>query len=443
MSFFDVISKELGSEKIIHYSLDRFRLALNHLGNPQKDCLSFVVGGTNGKGSTALFISAGLREAGFKVVTFLSPHLQSPVERFLLDLVPISEEELESLTKEYLEVGKKYELTYFEFCTLLCFVWASKQEVDFLVLEVGMGGRLDATNVTDPLACAITNIGFDHQQFLGTSKESILKEKLGILNCEGLLFTAIEDKFLLDQVEARCAELDAIYYYAKELRIVPKKTDYSSQIFSVNDFDFEINSPLAGFRKNAALAFLLLRIVFPRIEVQVFQKAFSKVQHPGRFEIVQEEPRVILSGDHNLEGVENLLETLRSLNAKKIHTICAFSPDKPYIGMASKLKDISDSFHVSTISRFNDSYPELYFSFHPIESDAIGLINNKLKSLGKEDTLLITGSLYFVGELRKLWKSKVEFLKSSPIDLPPTSPKLGVSSLAKPRSAEQEQIPSL
>ena len=136
----------------MNYSLERLQGALQELHNPERDVYSIVIGGTNGKGSVSLLLSSSLIEAGFRVTTYLSPHLQHPRERFLSQLQPIDEADLENLAAELHPLAKKFDLTYFEFLTLIQFVWTKRIGADFLVLEVGLGGRLDATNVTDPLA---------------------------------------------------------------------------------------------------------------------------------------------------------------------------------------------------------------------------------------------------------------------------------------------------
>ncbi len=182
---------ERGGERRINYALDRFRKALESVGNPERDVYTIVTSGTNGKGTTSLYLSAALRTAGFEVMTYLSPHLQHPTERFLLNMVPIAEDELTELALEYRKTGNAYELSYFEYLTLLVFVWARKRRPQFLILEAGLGGRLDATNVTDPIACLLTNVGFDHMEYLGDTLEQILEEKLGTLRHESLFFTGV------------------------------------------------------------------------------------------------------------------------------------------------------------------------------------------------------------------------------------------------------------
>jgi dihydrofolate synthase / folylpolyglutamate synthase len=406
----------LGVEKRLHYDLKDFKKTLGSLGNPGHTVHTLTITGTNGKGTTSLFLSSVLKEAGFRVATYLSPHLQSPSERLLMNLEPIDEKAFGDLILEFLPVAKRDGLSYFEFLTLLNFVRAERERPDFLVLEVGLGGRLDATNVADPLGCVITNIDLDHQEYLGDTKEKILEEKLGILNAEGLLFTGIRDGELLRLVEKRCEELDSIYYYTKELTTSVESATWGGQRIRINNYPFELNNPSAGTVENAATAFLTSRILFPRISIATMQRAFAQIHTPGRFEIVQESPRVILSGDHNPAGVASLLATLDKIGAReggKLHVLCAFSSDKPFRTMYERLKSISDTILVTRINDSQKTLPEGYASVGPYEPNPHHALDEMMNRLKTDDTLIVTGSLYLVGELRSRWSEKVNFLSAS------------------------------
>ncbi len=406
------ILESFGTERRIHYSLDRFQEALVAVGNPHKSVKSLVISGTNGKGSTTLLTAAALVEAGFNVGTYLSPHLQQVNERVLHNLSPVSALSLIGLAQELHKVGKKYELSYFEFLTLLYFVWAERAKLDFSVLEVGLGGRLDATNVTDPIACAITNIDFDHQQYLGDTLPQILSEKLGILNSEGLLFTGIHDVALLAQVEKRCEELDAIYYYSRELRKEVISKSWDGQQIRINGHPFSLTNPSTGALHNASLAFLLVRIVFPTIPLSTMQRAFASVRIPGRMEVIQESPRVVLSGDHNPAGIRSLLETLKDLAYSDLHTVCAFSADKPFSEMYRALGSVSKSITLTKI-RPNEPISESYAAMADVAPDPKTAVQTVLAKAKPTDTILVTGSLYLIGEVRSLWRERVEFAEGS------------------------------
>jgi len=404
----------LGGERRINYALDRLKSALHACGNPEGSVHSLIVSGTNGKGTTALYVSAGLVRAGFRVATYLSPHLQEPNERILTDLVPIEESRLTELAQEFYPVAKKFGLTYFEYLTLLNFVHAREAGVDFLILEVGLGGRLDATNVADPLAAILTNVGFDHQSYLGNTLEEILSEKLGVLRGESLLFTGETKPALLTQIENYCNELDSIYYYSKEIPTSVHQIDFGGQSVRISGFPFRLTNPSRGTLANAALALLALRIVFPRIPVSTFQSAFAEVVTPGRMEIINEGPRIILSGDHNPAGMDCLETTLRDLNVERLHTLCAFSPDKPFAQLHDRLSKLSTTTTVTEIGRLAGTLPPEYYQMGNFSPDAVKTLERLLAQADREDTILVTGSLYLVGEVRKLWRKSVRFWKEFP-----------------------------
>ena len=405
----ELLLESLGGEKRMNYALEGFQAALDSVGNPERTVKTIIIGGTNGKGSTTLLISQALKAAGHCVATYLSPHLQSAQERILLNLSPIPEGLLLTLAQEFEGTAKAYALTYFEYLTLLFFIYANRSHADFSVLEVGVGGRLDSTNVTDPIATVLTNVSWDHQALLGNSLKEILGEKLGILRKESLFFTGVDDKELRHIIEARCEELDAVYYYSKEIKTEVHSVNWEGQEVSLNGYRFSLKNPTPGALANAALAFLTLRITFPAIPISILQESFRVTTTPGRFETVSYHPRVVLSGDHNPEGVECLKKGLSSVAEGNIFTVCAFSPDKPYQQMFKELKNISSDILLTQISRLKEKTTSDYQGMGTFEPEATAAVTKMLAKMGPNDTLLITGSLYLVGELRKLWKDKVTF----------------------------------
>jgi dihydrofolate synthase / folylpolyglutamate synthase len=402
----------LGGEKRIHYTLDRVKSALKKAGNPERSVYSLIIAGTNGKGTTTLLVSSVLIEAGYRVGTFLSPHLQHPRERLLHNLEPVSEAEITQLAREHESLAKEFQLTYFEYLTVLFFIWSAKRGFDFNVLEVGLGGRLDATNVVDALACAVTSIALDHQQYLGDKLEGILDEKLGVMRPEGLVFAGLEDEGLRRHLERRCAEVDAVHYHAHEVRreVIERSWEGSKVLF--NGYPFQINNPGEAAVKNAALAFLMLRIVFPRLSIETLQRGFAKVKNPGRLEVVAQSPRVVLSGDHNPAGLESTLASLTASQTGRLFTVCAFSPDKPYREMFERLRSVSADIRLTKLQKPRAPMPEEYEHIGPYVADAHQAIDEMIEKAGPNDTVLVTGSLYLVGDVRPRWRSDVRFVVS-------------------------------
>jgi dihydrofolate synthase / folylpolyglutamate synthase len=404
---------QFGREKRAHYSLENLQRALAAAGNPEKSVYSLIIGGTNGKGSCSLLISAALLEAGYRVETYLSPHLCSPTERFLENGVPIAEATLAEWMRSTLETAHQYSLSYFEFLTYIAFLKAKANKVDFLVLEVGLGGRLDATNLCDPLASVIASIGLDHQELLGTTESAILKEKLAIVRSEGLLFTGVSDATLVAQIEQHCLDIDAIPYYSRELQAQTLRKGFWGQTAEINGYPFELSCPSPTALENAKTSLLLLRILFPKLHLEIFRRGFRKVLLPARFETLCESPRVLFSGDHNVAAVESLLATWRTLQAHprgKLFTYAAFSPDKDFEKMIPMLRQVSHQLTVGMVPGFESLMPASYAAYQPDLRDPNVVIEALLGELTTDDTLLITGSLYLASTVRPRWWKRVRFL---------------------------------
>lgn len=422
------------------YTLDRLKEALAYLGNPEKSAKSLIIGGTNGKGSTTLFISAGLKSAGFKVHTFLSPHLSSVTERFLENLEPVDAGSLASSLESYWPVAQKFSLSYFEFLTLVSFMRAKEAQVDFLVLEVGLGGRLDATNLCDPIASVISNIGLDHQEILGTDLPSILKEKLGIVRSEGLLFTGVSDPQLINQIEAHCLEIDAIAYYSRELRAEVIEKTLTYQKARINGYPFELSNPSQTTLENAKTALLALRILFPKYPVETFANGFKKVLLPARFEVLQEAPLTLISGDHNPQAMESLLKTLKLLpKSSRLFVLAAFSADKDFSSMIPALKKKAHQFLLTYIPGSFGKMPEKYLEYGPIHRPYSEILEEITSQMQKEDVLLITGSLYLAGEVRSFWSPRVQFQLDEKEVLERYNPSKALSNPAIPRTGAKAQ----
>lgn len=393
------ILERLGGESRIHYSLDHFTEALRAAGSPEKTVKTIVIAGTNGKGTVSLLVSAALKAAGYRVGTYLSPHLESPMERFLDNGVPVSLEVLSALAEKYEALAEAHRLTYFEFLTLLCFVWAGDQEFDYLVLEVGLGGRLDATNVTNPLATAITTIDWDHQKFLGNTLEAILEEKMGILRTGVPVFSSVRLPSLRARLDARCSELATQATYGWQTPCHREAVYWEGQRAVIDGHPFTLRNCTPGFLENAVLAYRLLRDTFADLPVERIQKAFSETLNPGRMEVVQDNPRVVFSGDHNPAGIECLIQTLQALNTRP-RILCGFSPDKPHAELIARLKTVASDILLTQIPRFEHQMPPNYSEALPFIQDPHSAFAEMLSRCRKEDTLVVTGSLYLVGELK-------------------------------------------
>lgn len=408
----DALFAMRGPERAMKLGLDRVQAALEALGSPERRHPSFLVAGTNGKGSTTLYLTGALVEGGYSVATFLSPHLYDARERYLHDLTPIDGATLEGVALEVKPIADRFELSWFEHAAVTFFLWASRLSVDFLVVEVGMGGRLDATNVLDPVATCLTNVGLDHQQFLGDTLEQILEEKLGVVKAESLLFTGIEDPALRARVETKCDSLDAIYYYAGELRLEVDEVDWSGQRLRVNDVRFNLACPTPGAAANARLAFLCLRIAVPKLSFEAMRRGFARVRNPGRFETVQHHPRVVVSGDHNQDGLGDVIATLLRLDPDasalpKAHVVCGFSPDRPYEAMLERLAPYAKSLALVPVP--GRGLPAGYAERPEFVPDWGKALDAAVAQAHPDEVVLVTGSLYLAGAVRRRFRESVQF----------------------------------
>lgn len=400
----------LGSERRIHYALDRIEAALFSLDSPHKNVQTIVIAGTNGKGTVTLLTSQALKRAGKNVATFISPHLQNLNERFLYNMDPAPLDELDAIASRHFATAQKYALSHFEFLTLLFFVWAREKKVDVLVLEVGLGGRLDATNVTHPLACSVTSIDFDHMAYLGDTLEAILMEKLGVVPRGGTLVSGVTQEPLQNQIRAWAREREVNLIEAESLSHESGVADWEKQTFSLQGNPFSLASPNPKMIHNARTAFLLLRNAFPEIPVSMIQEAFQTSLFPGRFETVAQHPRVILSGDHNPAGLDSLFETLERLPPTALHILCGFSPDKPYREMFERLKHKAKRIALCPLANARNGYAEDYRDLTPhffsTSSEALQWI---LSDCPSDEVCLVTGSLYLVGEIGAHFRPSVKF----------------------------------
>ena len=304
------------------------------LGNPQKR-LSFVhIAGTNGKGSTAAMLSNVLIAAGYRTGLFTSPPLFSFGERMQINGTHASDEEVMMLAWEVKQAAEKMQdhPTEFEIITAMSFVYFYRQHCDIVVLEVGMGGRLDATNVIDkPLVAVITSIGLDHMEFLGNTKEKIAAEKAGIIKHGTVVVSHPQETAVAEVIKAKCEDESARLKFVNENEIFSVKIDLDGQEFMYKSESFK--SSLLGEHQllNAACAIEVvnaLRELGIAISDAALQNGLCGVKWPARFEILRKSPPFVLDVAHNPAGVETAIKTLKSV-----------FPDKTLIFLLGVLKD--------------------------------------------------------------------------------------------------------
>lgn len=402
--------------------LERIQMLAHALGEPQEGFTSILVGGTSGKGSTAAMISSMLKEHGYKVGRYTSPHISDLTERIAIGGRSIPEEELEKIVgmiKDVIE-GMRDEPgfehpTFFEVMTAAAMHYFKESEVDYAVLEVGLGGRLDATNIAPAAVSVITNVSLEHTNILGNSVEEIANEKAGIVKEGKALVTAARGRALrvLEQVcEERSSTMVAV---GREVVFNRTAADIKGQDFAVElaDRRYErLRIPLLGKHQleNASCAIGAVHALGIADEESV-RRGLWNVRWPGRFEIVQEGPLVILDCAKDAAAMARLREAMADVSYKRLVLVLGISSDKDIGAMIDEIAPLSDDVIITAhkaMGRAAD--PEAIakeVSRHSkdfqIVMDVRDAVERALSMAGKEDAVLVTGSLFTVAEARGIW----------------------------------------
>ncbi|MCK5022584.1 MAG: bifunctional folylpolyglutamate synthase/dihydrofolate synthase [Candidatus Aenigmarchaeota archaeon] len=394
--------------------LDRVEKILSYIDNPEKKFRSILVGGTCGKGSTVTMISSILRETGLIVGTFVKPHLFDFRERISVNGEMISETDFVRLVekvKPFTEmVGKDFEKpTFFEFTTAVAFDYFAEKNVDIAVVEVGLGGRLDATNVLNPDVSVITNVSLEHTDILGDTVEKIAVEKGGIIKQNGTLVVYSDNIKVIDVVTKLCNSKNAKLITALELSnpvSIPKS----------NSFDFEntrINVPLGGKYQlnNIACALSAVLSMPEKIPTSAIKQGLENVKWPGRFEIVSDNPTIILDGAKDPTSMEKVMESLNMLKYEKLYTVISMSKDKIVSKIMEHAAKKTDHFILTKHNVLNRAVlpadlskeAEKFEKEFTIVEDVKRAVEKAMEMAGPNDLILITGSLFTVAEAREMW----------------------------------------
>ena len=403
-----------GLEKFgIVFGLENISWILSLIDNPHDLLRTIHIGGTNGKGSVARMSSAMLQEAGYRVGCYTSPHLVSFTERIAIDGIQITEEETVDLTefiKDRIEAADRLRrFTFFDFTTALAFEYFRRKQVQVAVIEVGLGGRLDSTNVLQPLVSVITNVDFDHMDYLGESIADIAGEKAGILKSSvpavtGATGAALE--VIREAARNRCPlfVLNEAFHYRKT----------GDQVMSYEGLersfsDLRIN--LAGDHQllNCALALctleLLARSGFTTQE-EAIRRALAEVTWPGRLEMLHKKPLILLDAAHNPHGAKALASHLKAeySGTRKI-LIFGVMKDKNFASMLAELAPLADEILLTRPRADRAAAPGdlIHFARDATITETISDALKRARELTRDDDLIvITGSFYTVGEARTL-----------------------------------------
>lgn len=394
----------LGNEiKTAKLGLDRIRAVLKALGDPQNSYRTVHVAGTNGKGSTCAMIEAGLRAVGVRTGLFTSPHLIEPVERIQIDGIPVTKEQFRKAFEIVHDTAGRLDLdchpTYFETVTAMGFWLFRELGVATAVIETGLGGRLDATNVILPAVAAITAIDFDHEAYLGHTIEAIAGEKAGILKRGVPVVFAKQRPEAESVLEDRARELDVRVDRAADFEIRDLEIDARGSSFN------GLRCPLAGEHQvdNAVTAVQVLQ------ELGVPADGIAEARWPGRLECVAPNPDVILDGAHNPAGARALRRYLeRFYPEKKLWMIYGAMRDKSVEEIAEILFPLADALILTAPAGARAVRPEalreLSGKGRTAEnfSAAMDLVNSEVSA---DDVVVVTGSLFLIGEARLAYSS--------------------------------------
>lgn len=397
----------LGNEVLTaKLGLERITQLLEALGNPHRACRWVHVAGTNGKGSTCAMIEAGLRAAGIRTGLYISPHLIEPTERIQICGRPVSQDQFAGAflrvheTAERMLASGELDMhpTYFETVTAMAFVLFADAKVNTVVLEVGLGGRLDATNVVTPELCVITPIDFDHQMFLGDTIEQIAAEKAGILK------PGVSAVFAEQRPEAEVvlrAQARGSYVLSREWPIVDLAVDARGSRFRLRGHDrvYEIVCPLAGEHQveNARVAAVAL------LQLGVSPAGISSTYWPARLELVRERPAIIIDGAHNPAGTRSLAAYIRRFyEGRRVWIVYGALRDKAVGEMTSILFPLADRVILTTPANARAMPPEDIPAPSARLTHSVAEAIAVLGEAAPEDAIFIAGSLYLAGEARAL-----------------------------------------
>lgn len=405
--------------------LHNIGVLLELMGNPHKKLKYVHVAGTNGKGSTVTFISDILIAAGYKVGTYTSPYLERFTERMRINNEDIPEETLARITgfvkgkiALMLEKGENHP-TEFEVVTAIAFQYYYESNCDVVVLEVGLGGRFDSTNIIDvPLAAVITTISFDHMEYLGNTLGEIAFEKAGIIKegCDVVLYP--QEPEAEKVFEAACKERKCKLQRVDFTQLNPGDFGVDGQEFDFGLYKGLKISLLGRHQlKNAAVALTAIKILRSKgyeISEEALRKGLLSAKWPGRLEVLSTKPVFLVDGAHNIEGVRNLAENLKLyFPDKKATFIFGVLKDKDYMSMIEAIAPLAKGF--ITITPENEramSAKDLAIVLQPYcknvaASDTIEIaIEKSMSSATSEDIICAFGSLYYIGDVRKYFKAR-------------------------------------
>ena len=409
-----------------NYGLERTYKLLEHLGNPERDLKLIHIAGTNGKGSTTSMITEILMGEGYKVGMYTSPFIEEFEERIQINRNNIPKESLAILMDEIkVAVDKVIEAGYnhpteFEIITVLMLLYFKKENIDFGVIEVGLGGTLDSTNVIKPIIQVITSISFDHTNLLGNTLEKIAREKAGIIKRGIPTVIYPQQEEALKVIKNKCFEMDSELYIANNENLKFKNIvnlDKPYQLLKYNN-EIDILLPLLGEHQiiNLSVAMQAIEVLNNKniidISIANIVKSIKNVSWKGRLEVLSNNPYVVIDGAHNIQGIKTLSRNIKKyFKYENLYLILGILADKDVEEMIKIITPMAKKVYSVTpnsirgelaeslkdeVSKFNknckafDKYEEAYLE--------------ALNDASEKDLILASGSLYMIGDMGKIIK---------------------------------------
>lgn len=401
-------------QTVINLGLERIRLLLELMGNPHKKMKYIHIAGTNAKGSVCAFLQASLTHSGLKTGKYTSPNLIKVNERISIDGNDISDSEMTALLSEIEEKACEVEKSLgeypsqFEIWTAMAFLYFKIKNCDIVILETGLGGRFDATNVIEEnVMSIITKIALDHTEYLGDTVEKIAFEKCGIIKKNSIVVSARQEKAAEEVIKKRATEENNKLYFAKETK--------SGEFSDIYEKYGDVFLSLGGLHQleNASIAVTALKAL--GINEKSIEYGLTHAAHNARFELISKNPPVIFDGGHNPDGIASLKSSLlRYYGSDKKIFVCAFMKDKDIKSSLELIKPLAEEICFTRVKGNERSASEkqlfdiadslnIKHSFFENAGDAVNY------SLGKNRTVVICGSLYLYKDIKENEKISFKF----------------------------------
>lgn len=405
------------------FTLDNIKELLKIFGKPQDKLKIIHITGTNGKGSVASFIAGALRENAYKVGKFTSPYITNIREEIEINNEEISEEDFAKLATEVRENveeldEKKIFVSGFEILTSIAYIYFARNNLDFAVMEVGMGGRVDATNVMEKSIPVFCHISLDHANILGDTIGKIAHEKGGIIKENSQVFSYPQDEDARAELKKLSKEKNSSFYEFSQDEVEMLSSNEEGNVFNFRDHK-NVEISLIGDHQalNASLALMVLDFLKKDygLDEEKIKEGLKKAKNIGRTECLSKDPLIIIDGSHNLDSIERIEESVKKFKYKKLILGFSLLKDKDHDHILRKIENIADKIVLTEIdSDRHTDLKDLEAEFKKFSKKEIYPIKNReeavektLSLAGEGDMILWCGSLYLIKDIRKIILEKL------------------------------------